>query len=260
MTFNQYVKYFLLIICINQAALGVNITPEEKEALIFYNKGVELMKSNQFEESLSEFDQAITRVKKFRKAYFAKSRALGYLRKFEDAINVCNEALEFNIKQPRILTQKAFCLYALERYQESLDTAELAVQYGKNDIPLAYIIRADANGALGHYKLAIEDYDKALELAKNPNHSFYAETYLNRFCPLYKLKRYKEALATCDKALEITDNPNKLPKVYSKKASALNALGRHEDALKNAKIALEIDKKDHLGISEKKLAESKLKL
>lgn len=105
----------------------------------------------------------------------------------------------------------------------------------------------------------MEDYNKTLELVSDHNTPAIAETYLNRFCPLYKLKRYDEALATCNKALEITDNPNKLPQIYSKKALVLNQLGKHEEALENAEKAIKIDSRDSLAISEKKLAESKLK-
>ena len=105
----------------------------------------------------------------------------------------------------------------------------------------------------------MEDYNKTLELVSDHNTPAIAETYINRFCPLYKLKRYDEALATCNKALEITDNPNKLPQIYSKKALVLNKLGQHKEALENAEKALKVNAQDTLGISEKKTAESKLK-
>ena len=79
------------------------------------------------------------------------------------------------------------------------------------------------------------------------------------FCPLYNLGRYEEALATCDLALKKTDNPNSLQQPYSKKATVLNKLGRHEEALENANKALEANSKDPLAINAKKEALELLK-
>lgn len=254
---NIQIVFFIVFCC--QMSFAQNYSSEEEEGINLYNQGLKLANQKLFEDSLISLSLSIEKFPNLMKAYFLKSRILGQLGQHEEAIKICDIALKRKDKQPILLSQKASSLYAIKKYKESLEVANLAIIYGKN-LAYPYIARANANTSLGNYIQAINDYNRALELVKNPNHSKLDETYLNRFCPLYKLKRYEEALATCDKALEITDNPNKLPKVYSKKASALNALGRHEDALKNAKIALEIDKKDHLGISEKKLAESKLKL
>lgn len=114
----------------------------------------------------------------------------------------------------------------MQKYKESLEIAEIAVEYGQA-LPITYEMRANAYSALGDFELALSDYSKALELEADRSNPQLGETYLNRFCPLYKLKRYEEALATCNKALEITDNPNSLPQIYSKKALVLNKLGKH---------------------------------
>ena len=258
MVFNKYIKYILLIVCFNQTTLADNSVSEETKVVNFYNKGIELMNTGQYKESITYFDKSIKKIPRLGKVYYAKSRALSHLHKFEDAINVCNEALEFNTKQPLILSQKSACLYMLGKYKESLETSQLAVLHGPN-CQFAYETRANANAALGNLVQSIQDYDKVLELAKKPDDLRYSMLYLNRFCPLYKLKRYDEALATCNKALEITDNPSNLPQIYSKKSLVLNTLGQHKEALENAEKALKIDAKDPLGISEKNTAETKLK-
>ena len=258
MIFNQKTKYFVLILLFFQTALAENRTVKEKEGIKLYNEGIQLIKESKYEESITYFDKAIAKIPKLMKAYYAKSRVFGQLKRPEDAIKACNDALELSKKQPRMLAQKAFALYALARYRESLETAQLAVQYGDN-LSITHEARANAYATLGNYELALEDYDKAIKLIHDLNNSLYDETYLNRFCPLYKLGRYEEALATCNKALEITDNPNNLPQIYSKKAMALNKLGRYEEALENANKALEVNAKDPLALSEKNLAKSKLK-
>jgi tetratricopeptide (TPR) repeat protein len=253
----KYKKYILFIICFCQTTFAIDRTPEEKEAVHFYNEGVQLIINGKYEDSNLSFDKAIEIIPKFMKAYHTKGRVLGRLKRYDDVIKNCDKALELSEKQPKILSQKSFALYALKKYKESLKIAQLAVQYG-NDVSITYEARANAYASLGHYELAVSDYDKTLELVDDINNSNNAETYLNRFCPLYNLGRYQEALETCDKALEITTSPNKLPQIYSKKSAVLNKLGRYEEALENANKALGIYSNDPLGISEKKLAVSKL--
>lgn len=254
----KHIKIFFCILILSLNSLAHNFTVEQKEAIKLFNQGVNYANQKKYEESIINFDKSIIKFPRLIGAYYSKSKVFIILKKYNEAILVCDEALKVIENQPKILAQKALCLYILKNYKESLKVAELAVQYG-NELPIAYEMRANAHGALGQYELAIEDYDKALSLAKNQDNSDFDETYLNRFCPLYKLKRYDEALITCNKALEITNDASKLPQIYSKKALVLNKLGQHKEALENAEKALKIDAKDSLGVSEKKIAESKLK-
>jgi tetratricopeptide (TPR) repeat protein len=257
MKFYKNIKLIILIVFCCKTAIAQSYSSSEKEGINFYNQGLELANQKLFDDSLISLSLSIEKFPNLMKAYFLKSRILGHLEQHEEAIKICNIALKKKDKQPIILSQKASSLYALKKYKESLEISNLAVTHGKN-LAYPYIARANANTSLGHYTQAINDYDTALELVQNPSNSNLDETYLNRFCPLFKLKRYDEALATCNKALEITDNPKKLPQIYSKKALVLNVLGKYEEALENANKALKINAKDSLAISERKTAEAKL--
>lgn len=248
----------LVIFFISLEALSQTLTAEQEDGKVLFKQGVDLAFKGEYEESLVLFDKAIVKFPKLVSAYYLKSKVLTTLKKYEEAIKVCDEALALKAEQPLIIAQKALCLYILQRYKDSLEVAELAVQYGTN-ISKSYKMRGNARGALGKYELAIEDYNMVLELDSENKNNTNDETYLNRFCPLYQLKRYDEALTTCNKALEITNDVSKLPQIYSKKALVLNKLGQHKEALENAEKALKIDAQDPLGISEKKTAESKLK-
>jgi len=257
MIFNKYITFFILIVLPYQTILATNQTPLEQEAVELYNKGLKLANEEIYNESIITLNKAIEKAPNFLRAYYVKSRVLARLGKYEEAIIACDSALRYKKKLSKVLAQKALCLYILKQYNQSLETAQLAVQCGDNSA-FAYEMRANAYGALGNYELALKDYDKTFELVTNPNSPNNDETYLNRFFPLYNLGRYQEALETCDKALEITTTPNKLPQIYSKKSAALNKIGRHNEALKNANKSLEISSNDPLGISEKKIAKSKL--
>lgn len=253
----KHIKIFLCILIFSFNALAHEFTVEQNEAINNFNKGIDLANQKKYEESIVNFDKAIIKFPKLIGAYYSKSKVLTLLKKYNDAILVCDEALKVVKNQPKILAQKALCLYILQKYKESLEIAEIAVKYGQT-LPITYEMRANAHTALGNFESALLDYSKALELEKDMNSPQLGEIYLNRFCPLYKLKRYEEALETCNRALEITDNPNSLPQIYSKKAAALNKLGKHQEALENAELALKIQPKDSLAVTEKRIAELKL--
>ena len=259
---------FVFVILFSSSIIARPYNEEEKEGIKLYKLGVESANIKQYEEAIKYFDQAIIKFPQITEAYISKGHILNILGKYEEALKVSDEVLKLDkilktkgiknkkISKSRALNLKSYSLYQLKKYQESLEYSNLALSYEDKYIPSLYI-RGGSYAALGNYQLAIDDFDKTLEL--DPNNSANDETYLSRACPLYKLGRYEEALATCDKALEITDNPNNLPQIYSKKAMALNKLGRYEEALENANKALEVNAKDPLALSEKNLAKSKLK-
>ncbi len=257
MNFKKYIKHILLILCLCHTTLAVDNSPEEKEAIGFYNEGVQFVIDGKYEKSIISFDKAIEKIPRFMRAYYTKGRILGQLKRYDAVIKNCDDALELNKKQPRILAHKSVSLHALKRYKESLEIAQLAVQYG-NNLSITYEARANAYAALGHYELAITDYNKTLELVTDIDNTDNDVTYLNKICPLYNLGRYQEALESCDLALKVTNNPNKLPQIYSKKAMVLNKLGRHTEALESTKKAIEYNPLDPLATSEKQLALSKL--
>lgn len=227
---------------------------DKNEGIELYKKGADLLYKGQYHESIDYFDQVIEKLPKCSQAYILKARALSMNGHYDKVIEVIDEVLKFDDKKNEVkrnsmaLATKAQALYNLGKYEESLECADLSLSFDK-DFVLALYVRGASHGALGHYELAINDFDKTLVL--DPDNKTNYETYLNRFCPLYKLKRYEEALQTCNKALKITDNAEKLPQIYSKKAAALNKLGKHAEALYYSDKALKVNSNDPLAISEK---------
>jgi len=253
---------FVFIILFNSLVIAKTFTIEEKEGIKLYKTAFELLKKNKTVEGIKYLDECIKIAPNFVDAYIIKGRALNYLGSYEEAIKEIDKALNINyeeyeqLKNSKALTEKAFSLYALKKYQESFDCSNTALSYYDKN-PRTYFIRAAVYGVFGKYDLAINDFDKRLELdPNNPNND---ETYLNRFCPLFNLGRYEEALETCNMALKITDNPNNLQQPYSKKARVLNKLGRYEEALENANKALELNPKDLFAIDAKNEAMRLLK-
>ena len=257
----KYSKFLIFIIYCCISITSFTYASDRQECIELYKKAFELKNKSEYRESIELFDSVIDKCPKFSQAYIMKAYILSMNTQYEQAIIVADEALKINgvknekLRNSRALAVKSHALYNLHQFSKSLECANLALSFENNYI-LSLYIRAASNGALGHYELAIIDFDKTLEL--DPSSNTNDETYLNRFCPLYNLGRYQEALETCDKALKITITPHDLPQIYSKKAAVLNKLGRHKEALEDANKALEISLNDPLGISEKKIAISRL--
>ena len=153
MVFYKYINIFCLIIFCCQTSLAQNHTPTEKEGIKLYNEGLRLAHEKIFDESINSLNLSIEKFPSLMKAYFLKSRILGQLKRHEEALATCNDALNIKKEQPLILSQKASSLYALQKYKESLKIAELAVQYG-NNLSYPYIARANSYATLGNYKIS----------------------------------------------------------------------------------------------------------
>ncbi|XP_005179095.1 RNA polymerase II-associated protein 3 [Musca domestica] len=89
---------------------------------------------------------------------------------------------------------------------------------------------------LGQYDMAIEEYNKAIELF--PNDAIY---YCNRALCYLKLERYDECIDDCDRA---TDIDNLAVKAYYRRMLANESLGNNMDALKDCTTVLMIEPKN----------------
>ncbi len=103
----------------------------------------------------------------------------------------------------------------------------------------------------GQYEEAIACFDKALEI--NPK---YTRVWRNKGYALNNLKRFEEAILCFDKALEI--DPTSVH-ARSQKGCAILNLSRYEAALQCFDEALKLDPKYEEAITNKKIAEEKIR-
>ena len=84
---------------------------------------------------------------------------------------------------------KNLAIYYLEngRFEESISPLTEAIQI--NPETESYLNRGNAYVSLGNYKLAISDFDRAIEI--NPN---YAKAYFNRGLAYNILGKYNQAI------------------------------------------------------------------
>lgn len=96
-----------------------------------------------------------------------------------------------------------------------------------------YRKRADENIAKGEYDLAVNDYNKAIEL--NPQD---ISVYLNRGLAFYNKKNYSQATADYDKAIELNPKESML---YFNRGNSYEKMGNIPKAVEDYQKAFELD-------------------
>ena len=157
-------------------------------------------------------------------ALMAKSIRLRHLKRFEDALEALDEALEIDPDYFLVLKYRGIVLDELARYEEAVESFDGFLKL-MND-PHAYGLRD--NSLLN----AMADCDRILEA--NPENT---EALVKRGDILQRLRRYDDAVHCYDRALKIqTGDKNAL----NRRGNAFLELNRHEDALESYDRALEI--------------------
>ncbi|MFN7218550.1 tetratricopeptide repeat protein [Microcystis sp.] len=220
--------------------------------LAWYGKGLALFELREHQPAIEALQQAINtlpkreNLKKFHSSILQRQsvvyRFLGDFSKiagterearenYEQALTVINQAISLVPNNPNYYNEKWAVLSELKRYDEGLAAITQAIDLA----PRAawYVNRGILYRRQQKYELALDDYNKAIEL--NPNH---ANAYNNRG-NLYKdLQKYDLALADYDKAIEI--NPNFAILYYNRGGLYYNQQ-KYELALSDINKAIELN-------------------
>jgi len=159
------------------------------------------------------------------------------------AIEVFEKAAELNPEEDNHFDMLG---YLYEDYEKDKEKAIEAYKQAINLNPTAhpYLNIGNIYQELGEVYLAKKSYEKALELS-DPKPNDDHETYAIHGRILIGLKRYDEALVFIDKAKEIAKNDGRNSNgecmcVYSSYAHLHQALGCHEEALKDIERSLSL--------------------
>ncbi|MFB2807487.1 tetratricopeptide repeat protein [Microcystis sp. BLCC-F209] len=188
--------------------------------LAWYGKGLALFELREHQPAIEALQQAINtlpkreNLKKFHSSILQRqsvvyrflgdfSTSAGREREarenYEQALTVINQAISLVPNNPNHYNEKWAVLDKLKRYDEGLAAINQAINLAPRAV--WYANRGNLYSDQQKYKLALDDYNKAIEL--NPN---FAMAYNNRG-GLYRLQeKYDLALSDYDKAIEL--NPN----------------------------------------------------
>ncbi|PHX53618.1 hypothetical protein CP500_020555 [Tychonema bourrellyi FEM_GT703] len=164
-----------------------------------------------------------------------KGRCLNRLKRYDEALECLDKAIENDSNYARAWTYKGNVLNSLERYEEALVFYDKAIELDEND-KLAWDWRGDVLNNLKRYEEALVSYDRAIELDANDK---YAWRRLGGV--LDNLKRYDEALVSYDRAIELDAN---YQWAWSLRGNVLDNLERYDEALVSLDRAIELDAND----------------
>ena len=167
--------------------------------LAHYGKGLVLGTQGKHEESITAFEQAVKLKPGFVAAWNNLSVVYREFKQPDKALVVIDKAIQLQPKNPNLYNQKYVVLERLKRYTE----AELAINKAIEIVPRAafHINRGKLYHEQKKWKLALADYNKAIQI--NPN---FTQAYYNRGLLYQQQKKFKLALANYNKAIQINSN------------------------------------------------------
>lgn len=202
-----------------------------RRAVVWNNKGFELLKLNHYEnvqeneEALAHFVHALKLNPQDMSAWFGKGAALSRLERFAEALEICDRVLVIYPRDANVLTIKGRALLRLQRFNEALAVLESALRIDAtnaeslNLIIITLVRLRRFNEALDNATYAVTLYPK------DPSFWYNRASLLSD-----DLKRYDEALTACDAAIS---SGAALPNLWAIKGDALRALGQETEAIAN---------------------------
>uniref|UniRef100_UPI003F4B8942 tetratricopeptide repeat protein n=1 Tax=Brachyspira catarrhinii TaxID=2528966 RepID=UPI003F4B8942 len=154
---------------------------------------------------------------------------------FEEAIKLCDEAIEKDDKDEDAYFQKASCYFRLEDYNTAIENYNKVTEINPNDIGV-YLVVGNIMGILKQHREAIEYANKIIKLdGKNE------KAYLLKAMSNFNLKLYKKSIKYCDKIIEL--NPNN-ESGYFYKAKSYFELKDYILAIENYNKVIELNPND----------------
>ena len=162
-----YILAILLLIggFVAPVAAEENQTPDA--GTTFYNKGVVLLNSNEYQRAIELFNQALasdtTMIRQsdaLLYTYQGKSYALIQLNKYEDAVLTLDEGLKIYPKDFMLWNNKGYALYNLGKYPDALKSYDTALGIDQNYTP-SLVNKGDTLYKMGKFTDAVDAYSKA---------------------------------------------------------------------------------------------------
>ncbi|NCR64715.1 MAG: tetratricopeptide repeat protein [Microcystis aeruginosa LG11-05] len=206
-----------------QAITGVIVPNTNAKADIWIERGGQLWRLFRFEEAIKAFDEAIKQneSENVYLAWYGKGLALGYLDKYQPAIEAFQQAINTLPKREN-----------LKKFHSSILQQQSVV----------YRFLGDFSTSAGREREARENYEQALTvinqaislLPNNPNY------YNEKWGVLSELKRYDEGLAAINQAINLA------PRAawYVNRGSLYSDLQKYDLALSDYNKAIDINPND----------------
>lgn len=150
---------------------------------------------------------------------------------WSDSVALFSHTLKITDNNWLIYNSRGNAYYDLGNYRLAVDDFDKAIEF-KPDYATAYSNRGAVYNHLGNYKKAIEDFDRAIKIKP-----IYAEAYNNRGSAHKGLGNYKQAIEDFRKAIEIEPD---IAEFYKNRGVVYIHLGYYQQAIEDCNRALEM--------------------
>lgn len=151
----------------------VLITEQQKRAKKYYDEGYELVGNHEFNKAIKPLKKAIEidtsgncGTGKNGMAYSELGYVYTRMNDFDDALKYLNKAIEINIFLPEPYLSKSVILMQQGKNELAFETLDLLI-LNIPEYAMAYVQRGFLYNSIEKYQLALQDFNKFLELAKN---------------------------------------------------------------------------------------------
>jgi tetratricopeptide (TPR) repeat protein len=162
-----YILAILLIIGVFVAPVAATDNQTPDAGTTFYNAGIKVLNSNEYERAIALFDQALasdtTMIRQsdaLLYTYQGKSYALIQLNRYEDAVQTLDEGLKIYPKDFMLWNNKGYALYNLGKYADALKSYDMALSIDQNYTP-SLVNKGDTLYKMGRFTDAVDAYSKA---------------------------------------------------------------------------------------------------
>ena len=128
--------------------------------------------SDQYEESIKNYDMAIKLSPQNSSLYHWRGKVKNSMKRYVDAIVDFDKAIGIDSKKSDVFYSRGLAKYHLQRYRESITDFDTGIEINPNDTN-AYIVRAQTKYNIGQYSEAIADYSEAISRDPNNRYNYY---------------------------------------------------------------------------------------
>ncbi|MGK7873644.1 MAG: protein kinase [Xenococcaceae cyanobacterium] len=256
---SKWYWYILAILAIILAMPSGVLIRNVERAFFFFDQGDTELSSQNYQSAINNYDQGLTKAPSFLflrallnfdKALLNKAVALSHLKRYEEMLQACEEALELKNRVYGWIC-KGSALDGLKEYEQAIDAYNEAKKIDPNSFE-AWHNLGQAYQKIGKIEEAIAGFKKAIEIGEE--RSYITWNDLGRL--YYQLKEYQKAIDAYNQAIRI--KPDYIPALIGR-GNVQNYLQEYEDAIESFKGATEIESKSYEAWYGKGLAHEGLK-
>jgi tetratricopeptide (TPR) repeat protein len=183
----------------NPASQSATDSPSfsQASAEAYFNRGIALQDSNQFDKAVASYDQAIVLKPDYASAYCNRGTAFLALKQFSAAVASYDHAIALRPDYALAYGNRGVALWNLKRFDAAVASYDHAIALKPNDAD-AYRNRGVALRSLMRFAAAVASYDHAIALRPR-----YAEAYCNRGTAFLDLKQFEAAVVSFDQAIAL---------------------------------------------------------